>query len=343
MQQQKYNPNKLIQAKNILLIRTDRIGELVLTTPAIVAIRKHFPSARITVVADPSSAEAIEGAPFVDSIVNFDSKKDYTGFLGRLSFFRLIKRSRFDLAIVFNPSKFFNILTFLAGIPIRVGYDRKWGFLLTHKIQDKKYLCEKHEVQYNLGLIEKIGIKPSDKSLFFCTDPSAEDRINDILKENDVQEGAKLIAVHPATSNPEKRWPSERFAQICDRLLEEFKVRIILVGGEEEKKTVDGVKSKMHNPVLDLTGALSIKELGSLLKRCLFLISNDSGPVHISTALGTPAIVFFGEDRPGGSSRRWGPYGEGHLVIGKPKIIDITVEEAYKAIRERVGKLCGKR
>lgn len=340
----RYRPIKpSIRVKNILLVRTDRIGELVLSVPAILAVRRHFLSAKITVVANPSSSEAIEGAPFIDSIINFDPKKDYTGFLGWLSLFCLIKRSRFDLVIIFNPSKLFNILTFLACVPVRVGYDRKAGLLLTHKIQDKKYLCDKHEIEYNLDLIGTIGIKISDKNLYFPLDVSAEIEINDILKENNIEEGDFLIAIHPATSNPEKMWPPDRFAQICDKLSEEFKVKIVLVGGREEQMTSDDLKSKMRNAVLDLTGALSLKELGCLLRRCLFLISNDSGPVHISAAVGTPAIVFFGEKRPGGSSRRWGPYGEGNLVIVKPKIDDITVEEAYKAISGKVGESCKKK
>lgn len=334
----------MIEAKNILLVRTDRIGELVLTTPALAAVRKHFPRSKITIVVNPSSAEAAEGAPFIDSIIKFDPKADYNNLFRRLAFSWSIKKSRFDLAVIFNPSKFFNILTFWAGIPGRVGYDRKWGFLLTRKIQDKKYLCDRHEVEYNLDLIGAIGIKAADKSPYFPLSSSAEERIGEILKENDMEKaGELLIAVHPSTSNPEKMWPLDRYAQICDRLLEEFKVKIVLIGGKEEQKIAGELKSKMRNPVLDLTGALSVKELGSLLKRCLFLISNDSGPVHISAALGTPTIVFFGEDRPGGSSRRWGPYGAGHLVIGKPKITDITVEEAYKAISEKVGKSCRKR
>ncbi len=325
------------------MIRTDRIGELILTTPAIAAVRKHYPRAKITVIVNPSSAEAVEAAPFIDSIIKFHPVEVRGDLFKWLSFFRSIKKSGFDLAIIFNPSKFFNILTFLAGIPVRVGYDRKAGFLLTHKIRDKKYLCEKHEVEYNLDLIGTLGIRADDKGLYFpLTDP-ADSRINDILKENGIDEEDRLIAVHSATSNPEKRWPPERFAQICDRLSEEFKVKIILVGGREEQGTSDDVKSKMRNAVLDLTGALSLKELGSLLRRCLFLISNDSGPVHISAAVGTPAIVFFGEKRPGGSSGRWGPYGEGHLVIAKPKIDDITVEEAYKAISGKAGESCKRR
>lgn len=331
----------MVEAKNILLVRTDRIGELVLTTPAMIAVREHFPRAVITAVVSPYSAEAVEGACFIDSIIKFDPMADCDNLLKKLKFFQLIKKSRFDLAVMFNPSKFFNILTFLAGIPIRVGYDRKAGFLLTHKIRDKKYLCDRHEVEYNLELIGTIGVKPADKSPYFHLDDSAEGRVSDMLKENGAAgAGEPLIAVHPDTSNPEKMLPPDRFARLCDKLLDEFKIKIVLIGGAGGRKIAGEVKSRMRGPVMDMTGALTIKELGPLLKRCSLLISNDSGPVHISAAVGTPTIVFFGEKRPGGSSRRWGAYGEGHLIIGKPRVADISVDEAYRAIRDRVSKLC---
>lgn len=330
----------MVNTKRILLVRTDRIGELLLTTPAIGAIRKAFPKAKITIVVNPFSADVMEGSPFADSIIEFDPKGFNRSFIERLKFFRAIKRARFDLVIIFNPSKFFNILTFLSGIPVRVGYDRKWGFLLSHKMKDRKYLCEKHEIEYNLDLVRLIGVNTDNKNPYFPLDNLAEDTIKDIFKDNSIEADDLLIAVHPATSNPDKMWPLDKFAQISDRLISEFGVKIVLIGAEEEKKISDEVRSKMENGVLDLTGALSIKETGSILKKCKLLVSNDSGPVHIAAAVGTPTIVFFGEDRPGGSSKRWGPYGESHCVISKPKVADITIEEAYEVIKKKVIELC---
>ncbi|KPK42638.1 MAG: hypothetical protein AMJ78_01835 [Omnitrophica WOR_2 bacterium SM23_29] len=330
------------ETKRILLVRTDRIGELLLTTPAMRAMRQAFPQAKISIIVNPSSADVVEGSPYVDSVIRFDAKGKNVNFIEKLKFLMMIKRSNFDLVVIFNPSKFFNVLTFLAGIPIRVGYNRKLGFLLSHKIEDKKYLCEKHEVEYNLDLVMLIGAKPDNKTPYLPLDDATEERIKDIFKFNAINEDDLLVAVHPATSNPDKMWPSDRFAQISDDLINEFGVRVILIGGKEEARVTNEVKTKMKNSVLDLTGALSIKGLGLILKRCLFLISNDTGPVHISAAVGTPTVVLFGEERPGGSSKRWGPYGEGHSVISKPKVRDITIEEVYEVARKRVIELCRK-
>jgi len=332
----------MLGIKRILLIRTDRIGELLLTTPAVRAMRQTFPQARISIVVNPSSTDVVEGSPYVDSVIRFDVKDKNINFIDKLRFFMMIKKSDFDSVVIFNPSKLFNVLTFLAGIPIRVGYDRKLGFLLSHKIEDKKYLCEKHEVEYNLDLVELIGARTDNKTPYLPLDNTAEEKIEDIVKVNAIKADDLLVAVHPATSNPDKMWPLDRYAQISDGLINEFDVKIVLIGGKEEAKITNEVKAKMKNSVLDLTGTLSIKELGLILRRCLFLISNDTGPVHISAAVGTPTIVLFGEERPGGSSKRWGPYGEGHCVISKPKVTDITVEKVYEAARKKVIELCRK-
>lgn len=330
----------MINAKKILLVRTDRIGELLLTSPAMRAIRQSFPDAEITIIVSSHSAGVVEGCPYVDSIIKFDIERIKSSFVGKLKIFIMVKKSRFDLAIMFNPSKFFNILTFLAGIPIRVGYDRKFGFLLSHRTKDRKYLCEKHEVEYNLDLVGLVGASTQDKAPYFPLDNSLEETIRSIFENYGIGPKDMLVAVHPATSNPEKVWPLDRIAKISDTIMDEFKTRIILIGGKGETKIADEVKTKIENSVLNLTGQLSIKELGSILKRCLLLISNDSGPVHIASAVGTSTVVFFGEERPGGSSKRWGPYGEGHSVISKPNVADITVEDAYKVIREKLSRLC---
>ncbi|KPK39194.1 MAG: hypothetical protein AMJ78_08875 [Omnitrophica WOR_2 bacterium SM23_29] len=330
----------MADAKNILLIRTDRIGELLLTTPAMRAMRGAFPKAKIAVIVNPFSADVVEGSPYVGSIIKFDVEGIKRNFIKRFIFFKAIKQSGFDLVVIFNPNKFFNILTFLAGIPVRVGYDRKWGFLLSHKMKDRKYLCEKHEVEYDLDLVGLIGVDTDNKLPYFPLSDKAEEVTKGIFEDNSLAADDLLVAVHPAASNPDKMWPLDRFAQVSDKLIDEFGAKIIFIGGREEANITEAVKSKMKNNVLDLTGALSIKELGSILKRCKLLISNDSGPVHIAAAVGTPTIVLFGEDRPGGSSKRWGPYGKGHRIISKPKVADITAEEAYGVVKEKVLELC---
>ena len=326
----------MLKPRGILLVRTDRIGELLLTTPAFGAVRESFPGAKITLVVKPSSSPVVEGNPCVDSIVKLDPGPDLDSLAKRLRFIRFLGSSGFDMVIIFNPSRFFNVAAFLSGIPVRVGYDRKLGFLLTNAIEDKKYLCEKHEVEYNLDLAKAAGAGILSERPCFPFAETDERAAAEMLAKNGITGGA-FVAVHPGTSNPEKSWPAERFARVCDKMIDGFGIKAVLVGGEEERRTAGEVKSKMRNPVLDLTGRLALKEFGALLKRAALLISCDSGPVHIASAVGTPVVALFGEARPGGSSKRWGPYGEGHIVVGRTKVTDITVDDVFVAVS---GKLC---
>lgn len=326
----------MVRPRRILLVRTDRIGELLLTTPAFGAVRESFPGAKITLVVKSSSSPVVEGNPCVDSIVKLDPCSDLDSPAKRFRFIRFLRGSGFDTAIIFNPSKFFNVAVFLAGIPVRVGYDRKLGFLLTNAIEDKKYLCEKHEVEYNLDLAKAAGAGILSKKLCFPLAETDECAAAKILAQAGIAGGA-FVAVHPGTSNPEKLWPAERFARVCDKVIDEFGIKIVLAGGGEERSIAGEVKAKMRNTAVDLTGKLALKEFGALLKRSALLISCDSGPVHVASAVGTPVIALFGEARSGGSSKRWGPYGEGGIVVGRPEVADIAVDDVFEAVS---GKLC---
>ena len=323
--------------KNILLIRTDRIGELILTTPAIRAFRKGFPGARITLVVSPASYDAVAGNPSVDSIIKLDPSRDLDSPGKVVRFAALLRGQGYDLAAIFNPGKAMNVSVFLAGIPRRIGYDRKWGFLLNNRLADRKGLCEKHEVEYNMDLARAAGIKDWAAAPDFTVTEEDERRAEKTAEDNGIRPGERLIAVHAATSNPEKVWPAERFGRLCAMIEEGLKVRAVLVGGAEETAVSAEVITASGLPLCDLTGKLSLKEFGALLRRSSLLISCDSGPVHISAAVGTPVIALFGEAREGGSSRRWGPYGAGHTVIGRPTVRDITVEDVYDAARKKHG------
>ncbi|MDD4878944.1 MAG: glycosyltransferase family 9 protein [Candidatus Omnitrophica bacterium] len=324
--------------RRILLVRTDRIGELLLTTPAFASMRASFPEAKITLAVKASSSPVVEGNPCIDSIIKLDPGCELDSLAKRLRFIRFLRRSGFDMAVIFNPSKFFNVAAFLAGIPARVGYDRKLGFLLTRVIKDEKYLCEKHEVEYNLDLAKAAGAGTLSKRLCFPLAGSDERAAEEILSQNGLA-GGGFVAVHPGTSNPEKLWPAGNFARVCDKMIDAYGVKAVLVGGEDERNAAAEVKAKMRNTAVDLTGRLALKEFGAFLKRSALLLSCDSGPVHIASAVGSPVAALFGESRPGGSSKRWGPYGEGHIVIGRPSVGDITVDDVFEAVS---GKLCKK-
>ena len=327
----------MLNPGSILLVRTDRIGELILTTPAFRALRRTFPQAKITLLVRPSSYEAVEGNPDLDSIIKIDPAADLDNLRKGLGFISFVRGLKAGMSVVFNPSKFFNVALFAAGVPIRAGYDRKMGFLLNRKIPDRKYLCEKHEVEYNLELAGTVGAVASDTAPYFPLPDDWMDRASGIFKANGLGSDRPIVAIHPATSNPEKSWPPERFARLSDMISGESGVRVAIIGGREEAGVSRAVISATKTGAADLTGRISLKDTASVLKKCALLVSCDSGPVHVSAAVGTPVVALFGESRSGGSAVRWGPYGEAHIVVKKPKVVDISVEDVFDAVR---SKLC---
>lgn len=148
--------------KNILAVRNDRFGEFLLNIPAFRALKKSYAGAKLTLLVNPCVQELARCIDFVDEVIAWENTRHKFSQIYRFS--RDLKARDFDLCVIFNPSKELNIISFLAGIPIRVGYNRKWGILLTKKTEDKKYLGQKHEIEYNLELLSLIGIGSEDRS-----------------------------------------------------------------------------------------------------------------------------------------------------------------------------------
>ena len=267
------------QIKNILAIRDDRFGEFLLNIPALRALKESFPQAKLTLAVNSVVYELAKEIKFVDQVVVWDEvKKD-------------LRKHKFDLCVVLNPTKEAHIASFLSGIPMRVGYDRKWGRLLTHRLKDTKHLGNRHEVDCNLELVRLIGARTQDKSLSIKIDESFFPEFT----------AKKIVAIHPFTSDPVKQWPPERFKELAQRIKDELKVEVVIVGLFLNPLNIRNI--------IDMTNKTSLPELAALLKRCSLLISGDSGPVHLASAVGTPVIALFRNDLPGKAARRWGPWG----------------------------------
>ncbi|MBM3249034.1 MAG: lipopolysaccharide heptosyltransferase II [Candidatus Omnitrophica bacterium] len=298
----------LLSYKRVLIVRTDRIGDVILSTPAIRAVKDFYPNSFVAVMVSPYAKEIIEGNPYADEVIIYDKDKVHKSVFASIRFANQLKKRKFDLAIILHPTNRVNLVSYFARIPERVGYNRKMGFLLTKKLDDKKHLGEKHEMEYSLDVIRAIGIESKEKELFMPIKLESENWLEDMLAKNRILNQDRLIAIHPAASCPSKIWPQESFAKISDKLIEAG-YKIIVVAGPKDKKIANKVAEKISYPVLNLAGDTSVSHLASILKRCKLFISNDSGPVHIASAVGTPVISIFGRNQKGLSPLRWGPLG----------------------------------
>ncbi|MEI6631736.1 MAG: glycosyltransferase family 9 protein [bacterium] len=320
------------QVNNILCFRNDRFGEFLLNIPAFGALKKSYPGSKLTLIVDPYVRELAGCIDCVDDIILWENKKHSVFEIIRLS--SRLKAKKFSLSVAFNPSKEFNIASFLSGIPLRLGYDHKLGFLLTHRLKDKKYLGERHEIEYNLELAGLAGAITEDKELSLPIDSHLAD---DLFKDLSLGSSDNLLALHPWTSDPLKQWPVDSFSSLAGQLLSDKRLSIVVIGGREEyPKSLEFCRGLKVN---NLVGKTSLVQLAALLKRSRLLISGDSGPIHLAACVGTPVIAIFRNDLPGKSPRRWGPWGQGHIVIEKNNLREISVEEVLNKAREKLKSL----
>jgi len=322
-------PQKIF--KNILIVRTDRIGDVVLTTPSIKALRQAFPGVRISILVTPATYDLVNGNPYVDEILKDDRLGGHKGLFGFLRLVREIRLKQFDLAIIFHTKRRYNLACYAAGIPCRLGYkNEKFGFLLTHPIKDIRALGEKHEAEYCMDVLKAIGIEKGDLDIFVPLQKEAEGWMVHWMQENNLKSN-EFIAVHPGASDPAKCWPAADFALLIDRLAERYALKIVLIGSSQTVSLAEDIlrQARRQSQILNLTGKTSLAQTVSLLRRARLLISNDSGPVHVAAGVGTSVISLFMRDQPGINAGRWRPLGpkgfilEAKTISGLPGSISV--------------------
>ncbi|MDI6758750.1 MAG: glycosyltransferase family 9 protein [Candidatus Omnitrophota bacterium] len=317
------------QIKNILLLRDDRFGEFLLNIPVFRAIKETFGNAKLIVAVNPYVKELALAIPFIDEVIEWE-RRSYS-LQEKFNFINLLRSKHIDMSIMLNPSKEFNIYTFLAGIPVRIGYGRKWGFLLTHKIKDLKHLGLKHEIEYNLELAGLAGVKAHD----LTRDLALTLKINnDIFNKFNIKAQEHLIVLHPSTSDQVKQWPKENFLKLAKRLIAELKICLVIIGTKEElSKEIESYNNLGPN-CINLIGRTNLVELAGVLKKSKLLISGDSGPVHLAGAVNIPVLAIFKSSVSGKCSRRWGPVSKGSMVIENDGLLSITVGDVFVKVKD---------
>ncbi|MFP4472429.1 MAG: glycosyltransferase family 9 protein [Candidatus Omnitrophota bacterium] len=299
--------------KKILLIRTDRIGDVVLTTPAMQTVREQFPSAHITVLLTPVTRSLVEGLPFVDEVFVDDRRGAHAGPGGFARLVADVRKRRFDLALNYHTKRRTNFLCFLSGIPRRVGYNSgKWGHLMNIRVPDSRHLGQKHEVEYCLDFLRFLDVPAATRDPEIAMSPASLRWARELADEQrSAYPGHALVCVHAGSSCPTKRWPIPNFVQTVRHVYARRKCVVFVIGGPEEQADARSFCSGLppEIPCHDLTGRTSLSQTAALLKECGLLISSDSGPVHVADAAGTAVVSIFTRNQPGINPERWRPWG----------------------------------
>jgi heptosyltransferase-2 len=301
--------------KRILIIRTDRLGDVILSTPVIKNLRKKYPNGYIAFICRPYTKEILEQNPYLDELIVYDKYGADKSFLSTLKFALSLRKKKFDLALILHPTNRSHLIAFLAGIPKRIGWDKKLSFLLTDKLVYTKDQGRKHELEYNLDLLRYLGILAEDKEIYIPIKKDCQQNVDNILEKKGVEKKDKLIVIHPSASCPSKRWPKDNFIKLVKILKEEKDIKIAVITSADQKKFGQGI-SKIED-VIDLCGSLSVPETIALINRAQLFISCDSGPVHIAAGLNKPVISIFGRSQAGLSPKRWAPTGKNSYFLHK--------------------------
>lgn len=300
----------MVSAKfaKILVVRTDRIGDVVLTTPVFKALRQAHPQAHISVLLKPSTVDLVQGNPYINELIVDDRLGRNQGVLGFLRLARDIRQRHFDTVFVLHTKRRYNLACFFAGIPDRWGYkNNKLGWLLTRPLKDTRHLSEKHEAEYCLDVLKAAGIGSAGLDLLLPVQKEAELWAAGWLQAHGLKPG-EMIALHPSASDSTKQWPVSSFSQLASALGRRYEFKTILIGAQETKAAAAEIVRSCPS-VIDLTGQTSLAQMVALLRRCRLLVSNDSGPMHVGAAAGVGVIGLFLRNQPGINADRWRPLG----------------------------------
>lgn len=309
-------------SKNIFVIRSDRLGEFLLSLPAIKNIKHNYPDSKVYLLAQKSNIDLIKGVDFIEEYIEYKPEK-ISGYFGAFKLAKILRKEKIDCLIALNPKKEFHLAARLAGVKLRVGYNRKFGFCLNKKIEDKKYQALKHEVEYNLDLIKLICKDVNVPKIELALDnPDTLKNLSGIL---DITE--KYIIIHPFTSNPSKRIEENFWANLTGKLKNSCTKNIVIIGSEEEQKESMELAEKLG--VKNLSGKLSLRNLASFLKyNCSIFIGLDSGPMHLASILNLPVVGLFRVS----NAKRWGPLSTRSLIFESKSIDEFKhgVEDIVK-------------
>jgi heptosyltransferase-1 len=331
--------------KNILIIKPSALGDIVLALPALSALRRTFPQAKISWLVRPEFADLLRGHPGLDELILFDRRLlgkwwyQPKAFRELIQLFGRLRKGQFDLVFDFQGLFRTGFFGWLTGCKKRIGMAdaREFAnlFYTDKVVQDSACI---HLVDYYLKMVASAGAQKGSIEFKFPVDTSADNAVRKLLTSKKVNI-EKYVVLVPGAAQPNKRWPIERFSQLADKITNKFGLSIVATGSQGEREYIDAI----GRGVINLAGQTSVRQLVPLMKGASLVISNDTGPGHIAAALGVPIVMIFGPTNPA----RVCPYKRPDCVVAiepstrgmkadsydpKHNITHITVEQVFEKV-----------
>ena len=297
------------RAESVLAVRLDSMGDVLMTTPAIRAVKESRPMRNVTMLASTAGAEIARLVPEIDDVIVYDAPwikatAQRDGAHSDRAMIELLRQERFDAAIVFTVYSQSPLpaatLCYLADIPLRLAQcrERAYQLLTDHIPEIEPDRDTRHEVRRQLDLVASVGHRTNDERLSVRIDPGAVTRMRTLLDLRGVDIGRPWAVLHPGATAPSRRYPADFFAEAASRLSIDHGWTIALVGGPDDEALVSELRDLTRAPTVALGTSLDVEELGALLSLAPVLIGNNSGPVHLAAAVGTSVVDVYALTNP---------------------------------------------
>lgn len=304
----------------ILVTRTDRIGDVVLMTPLLRALREKFPDAYIAALVHPRARDVLFHNPRLDEIIVDEPEGEHAGRAGFWNQVREMRRRQFNTALLLLPTERLAWMLFAAGIRRRYGVGVKlYGVLTGMKSVRREYEPLRHEADYCLDFGRQLGIVSRNLAPEIFLTEEEKTAARRILSAHGVafSQDEFLVGVHPGSGHSAPNWKVERYVELCERLVCQKGIRVIITGSPAELESAQGFSSLFQAGGINLIGKLSLRELAAVIAQERAFVSASTGPMHIAAALRTPTVSLFCPS-PNPSATHWGPLGNEAAIVLPP-------------------------
>jgi len=298
--------------QKILLTKLGAAGDVILSVPSMRMLKKRYPNSKLTVMVDKKLGGLIANTPYVDDVVLVQRKK-LSNFFYLLKTAKRLRRENFDLSIDLQNTKWTHLLAWMGGAKLRFGYKRgPFGFLLNRP--DPTYSQAAPPIQHQFRILSKAGVTELDQTLELGSNAESDERVENFFKKLSVGPLTKVIGfvVGSSPAWPTKRWPLAHFEELAEKLLDRFDARIVLIGSPDEQEIAEFFNPALSPHVHNLVGQTQLEDLVPLLKRCHVLVTGDTAPLHVASAVATPVVGFFGPTSP---SRHMPPHERATVLV----------------------------
>jgi lipopolysaccharide heptosyltransferase II len=307
--------------KKILVIRTDRLGDVILSTPVLTALKRAYPRARVDMMVRSYTREVVEDHPHIDTVV-IDPEENGSSFFRLVAF---LHRQRYDVVLVLHPTFRLALMCWLARIPLRVGTAyRAYSCLFNRRVRQHRRGSGRHEADLNLELARKIGGYCKDLELLLQVSEDTRARVREILQEAGIKD--RFVVLHPGSGGSARDWPWPAFADLCDRIQSRLGFKVVLTGSDSERELIDRIAGRCHHRPVRLDGYLSIKELSGVLQQASVVVANSTGPLHLAVAVNTSVVGLYCT-LPACHPDRWGPWHHPESVV-VPETVNCETDPA---------------